>query len=104
MQLANRGDDTFDLVVSELQCIRNGVFAYFHRTCFNHHDRLLRGHYDDIQQARLLFGNGRVRDELAFDESDAHGGYWSRKRQIRNKRCCRGAGDSNHVWIIFTVG
>ena len=72
MQLADRRDDALDLVVGELQRVRDRVFADFHRACFHHHDGVLRRNHDDVQQTRLLFGNRRVGHEFAFDQTDSH--------------------------------
>ena len=67
MQLADRGDDEFDLLVGKRQSLRNRVLTDFHRAGLNHDDGLFRGHHDDIQLARFLLSNGRVRNQFAFE-------------------------------------
>ena len=74
LQIANRRDDLADLRVPEFQSVGHGFFRNFQRARFHHHDRFVRARNDDVQQAGLLLGDGRVDHQLAIEQAHAHAG------------------------------
>ena len=59
---------------------------------------------DDVQQAGLLLRDGRIGDELAIEQADAHSGDRRGERQIGDERRGGSAGDGDDVGIVLAVG
>ena len=71
---------------------------------FHHHDAVLRAGDDQVEQALLALGVGRVDDELVVDQADAHAGDGLLERNLRDGQRRRGAGDGEHVGVVVGVG
>src|SRR6202041_2198540 len=103
VQFANGGDNLADFRVREFQRVGDGVFRDFQSARFHHDDGLIGAGHDDIHGARLLFGDGGIHDELAFEHSDAYGGDRRGKWNLRNVQRGGSGGDADNVRIIFAV-
>src|SRR5579859_1952568 len=103
VQLLNGGDNLLDLRVAKFESIDDGFFGDFERARFDHDNGFFGSCDDDVQQALLLFRNGRIGNELAIQQTDADASNGLLKGQIGTIRRSGSGGDGNHVGIIVAV-
>ena len=103
LQFANGGNDLADFRVREFQRVGDGIFGNFQRARFHHDDGLIGAGHHEIHGAGLLFGDGGIHDELAFEHADAHGGDRRGEWNFRDVQRGGSGGDADHVRIIFAV-
>src|SRR5579872_1258426 len=63
VEFLDGGDDFLDLRVAELESVDDGFFGDFEGAGFDHDDGFFGAGDDDVKQALLLFGDGRISDE-----------------------------------------
>ena len=105
MQLADGGDDAFDLLVAEAEGFGDGVFGDFERAGFDHHDGFFAAGDDDVQQALLLLGHGGIGDASwpsSKPTRTAAIGLVNGRSEIN--AAAEAAGDGDHVGIVFAIG
>ena len=73
-QRVDAGDDLLDRGVRVLERLDHLLFGDFLRAGFDHHDRVLAARDDQIEPAAAALLEGRVDQELAVDQADAHAG------------------------------
>ena len=103
-QRVDAGADLLDGRVRGLERLDDFVFRHFLRAGLDHHDAVLASGDREIQAALLALRERRVDDELAVDQSHAHAGDGLLERHFREGEGRRGAGDGQHVGIVFGVG
>ena len=97
-------DQLLDRLVRRLEGLDGLVFGDFAGACLHHHDAVSRAGHHEIELAQLALREGRVDDVLALDEADAHGGHGLLNRHLRQGQRGAGAGQRQHVRVVFGVG
>ena len=80
------------------------VFGHLVGAGFDHHDAVLGAGDDQVEAALLALREGRVDDELAVDQADAHAGDGLFDRHLRQRQRRAGAGEREHVRVVLGVG
>ena len=104
LELVDGGDDLLDRGVRRFERADDLGFRHLLGAGFHHHDAVLGAGDDQVEQALLALGEGRVDDELVVDQADAHAGDRLLERNLRDGERGRGAGDGEHVGVVVGVG
>src|SRR5437867_6963757 len=85
-KFVNRATNLFDLCVGELNRIHYGFFFNFLRTRLDHYNAFSCADDHDIQQAVTHLAVGRIDDETAVYQADAHRANRPLERNIGNRQ------------------
>jgi hypothetical protein len=80
------------------------ILADLARPRLDHHDRVAAAGHHQIQLALAALLVGRVHDELAVHDPDAHRGDRPLERDLRDRQRGRRPGDRQHVRVVRVVG
>ena len=80
------------------------LFGHLVGAGFDHHDAVLRAGDHQVEAALFALRESRVDDVLAVDQPDAHGGHGLLDRHFRERQRRAGAGQREHVGVVFGVG
>ena len=95
--------DLLDLNVGKFNCVDNLLFGALLRAGLDHHNAVLGADDHDVQGADRALCVGRVDDEAAINQANAHRTHGTVKRNIRQRQSAARAIHAEHVWIILLI-
>ena len=103
-QLFDGRADFLDLLMGELDGVDDVFFRDLASTRFNHHDSVRRADDHDVDLALFALRVGRVDEEIAFDQTDAHGADWPVEGDIGERERTACAINSEHIRVVLFIG
>ena len=103
-EIVDHGDDLLDRGVRGVERGDDLLLGHFLRAGLDHHQAVLAADDDQIELALFALLERRVDDVLAVDQAHAHGGDRLLERDVGERQRDRGAGDRQHVGVVFLVG
>ena len=92
------------MLLPEPDRVQDLALGDFARARFDHHHLGGAADHHQVETAALHLLVGGVQDELAVDETDAHGGDRGREGDIGDVQRRRGAGDRQDVGVVGEIG
>jgi hypothetical protein len=103
-QALDQVHELLDRGVRRLQGMDRFFFGHFVGARFDHDDAVPGAGDDEIEATLLSLRERRIDDVLAIDQADSDGGHGLFNGNLRQRERGAGAGQRQHIRIVFGIG